>query len=129
MKKSSRVQGWESQVEGRDPSPEEVAIRKEEARDDTLALSTGVEHAVVRKVWREMRRLKPHLYVVLRSWTDLLPLRDEPTQYSSRVYRGFYAELARKLGVTENAVKHRLQSGIRWFAGRIRCHAGEETAS
>lgn len=102
-------------------------MRNEESREEALPLCRNVELAVVGKVWREMRRNKPHLYVVLKSWTELLPLRDEPTQYSSRVYRGFYAELARKLGVTENAVKHRLQSGVRWFAKRIRYHAGQES--
>jgi hypothetical protein len=124
-RRAVEVRGIE--VEGRSVSPEEAAIQKEECPDGTLSERTPEELRVVGRTWRELRRFKPHLYVVLKAWTDLLPLREEPTRYSSRVYRGFYAELSRKLGITENAVKYRLQSGIRWFAGRVRFHAGRGT--
>ena len=65
----------------------------------------------------KMRRRKPHLCVVLRAYTEALQLRDEKTQYTHGLYRGFYAELSRKLGVTENAIKQRLDSAIVWFGG------------
>lgn len=99
-------------------------MRSEQAELEAQVEFNANELEIVRRVWLDLRRLKPHLYVVMKTWSEMLQLRDEPTQYSSRVYRGFYAELSRKLGITENAVKYRLQSGIRWFAHRLRKTAG-----
>lgn len=73
----------------------------------------------LRRIWRLMRHNKPHLYVVLKAWVEGMQLRDERTQYSSGLYRGFYSELARRLGVSENAVKYRLKAAMQWFARRL----------
>ena len=106
----------------RELSPEEMAIRNESP--PPLVVSK-LDAQRLSRIWREMRRLRPHLYVVLRAYVDGVQLRDDKTRYSHGLYRGFYAELATKLGVTENSVKSRLKTAIRWFTGRVTVHLGE----
>ena len=112
--------GWEDTLPSREPSPEERAIKKEEELSSTPSVSlSSQEEKIIEKTWRDMRRLRPELYVVFKAWVKLFKLRDENTQYSHGVYRGFYAEMSQKLAVTAPAVSHRLKKGMKWFAERL----------
>jgi hypothetical protein len=113
---------WEDRLVSREPSPEERAIANESKGGFALE---PVEEEVLRRVWTELRRLKPHLFVVLKAFVEGLSLRDEPSRYSHGSYRGFYAEWSRRLGISENAVKARKESAVRWFARRLRVHLGK----
>ncbi len=98
----------------REPSPELRAIENE-SRPPSRPGLTIVEKDVLERVWRKMKWRKPHLYFVLRAYTDALDLRDSRTQYSHGLYRGFYTELANKLGIDQTTVRYRLRSAIKWF--------------
>lgn len=95
----------------REPSPEEGALASEESRTDSVL--DPKEAGVVRRLWLRMRLFPPHLYKVFKPWIDHLQLRDERSRYSHGVYRGWYAEQARRLRLTENAVKARLKTAQR----------------
>ncbi len=110
---------WKGEPISREPSPEERALKSEEEPSSDSALSPA-EAAIVEKIWRRMKLFRPHLYKVFKAWIDSLQLRDERSGYSHGVYRGWYAEQARRLRLTENAVKARLKTAQRWFADRIR---------
>ncbi len=99
----------------REPSPELRAIENE-SRPPSCSVLTFDEKGVLARVWMRMRRRKPHLYVVLRAYTDALDLRDSRTRYSHGLYRGFYTEQAEKLGIDQTTVRYRLRSAIKWFA-------------
>lgn len=101
----------------RERSPEEAIFHSEGGV--RASLPEGIRQEDLAKVWRLLRRTKPHLYVVLKAWVEGLRLRDDRTRYSSGLYRGFYADLSRRLGITQNAVKYRLQTAIKWFAERL----------
>ena len=102
----------------REPAPELAAIEKEKRLSTSPAL-VDVEREVLERVWRKMRWRKPHLYVVLRAYTDALELRDSRTQYSHGLYRGFYTDLAEKLGIDQTTVRYRLRSAIKWFVRNV----------
>ena len=78
-----------------EPSPEEGALASEESRTDSVLDPKEAE--VVRRIWLRMRLFRPHLYKVFKPWIDHLQLRDERSGYSHGVYRGWYAEQARRL--------------------------------
>ncbi len=105
---------WKEPV-SRESSSAKRAIEKEKRESRSLAL-LDVEKKVLERVWRKMRWRKPHLYVVLRAYTDALDLRDSRTRYSHGLYRGFYTEQAEKLGIDQTTVRYRLRSAIKWFA-------------
>ncbi len=98
----------------RERSPAARAIENEERESGSLAL-LDVEKKVLERVWRKMRWRKPHLYVVLRAYTDALGLRDSRTPYSHGLYKGFYSELSQKLGIDQTTVRYRLRAAITWF--------------
>ncbi len=102
----------------REPSPELRAIENE-SRPPSCSALTFDEKGVLASVWMRMRRRKPHLYVVLRAYTDALELRDSRTQYSHGLYRGFYTDLAEKLGIDQTTVRYRLRSAIKWFVREV----------
>ena len=108
--------GTWKEPQSREPSPEERAIQEEEG--DSL-VAPLFDDAVLDKTWRRMKRWKPHLYVVLRAYIEALELRDERSRYAHGLYRGFYAEWARRLGVTENTVRYRLKAATRWFVKHL----------
>ena len=83
-------------------------MRREEAARSADPSPPAVDAKTLGKIWRDMRRLKPHLFVVTKAWVEGGSLRDEPTQYSSGLYRGFYAEHSRKLGITDPETRARL---------------------
>lgn len=105
----------------REPSPVEAAIESEETSSVSLDLGARETKALDR-VWREMRWRKPHLYRVLKAYTEAIARRDSRTQYSHGVFRGFYSDLSKDMGVDESTVRYRLQVGIRWFAKRFKRH-------
>ena len=78
------------------------------------------EALLVEKTLRAMRHTRPDLFVVFKAWLALFSLRDEDTQYTHGVYRGFYAEMAAKLGITEPAVAYRLKRAKLWFVKRLK---------
>lgn len=86
----------------------------------SLSWVEAVDRKAIERVWCEMRRLKPHLYVVFRRWAQMCSLRDEPTQYRHGLYRGFYAEMGRQLGIDPKSVQYRLRGAQQWFARRLR---------
>ena len=124
----------------REPSPEERGEEREvppvrlvgddwevyqESRE--VAASTAlspVEEKILHKVWHRMRLFRPGLYKVFKPWSENLELRDERSRYSHGSYRGWYAEQARRLRLTENAVKARLRVAQKWFAKRIEIEFG-----
>jgi hypothetical protein len=87
-------------------------MRKEEQR-------TPLEERLVETTMREMRLTRPDLFVVFKAWIKLFALRDADTQYTHGVYRGFYAEMAQKVGITEPAIAYRLKKAKQWFARRL----------
>ena len=109
---------WKGEPISREPSPEERAQKGDEPSSD--ADLSPAEAKIIEKIWRRMKLFRPHLYKVFKPWIDSLQLRDERSGYSHGVYRGWYAEQARRLRLTENAVKARLKTAQRWFAERIR---------
>lgn len=109
--------GWQDDVPGREPPPDEWVL-EEESTAGPAPLS-GRERKVVEKTWRELRRLQPHLYAVFKSWAEHLELRESDSQYSHGLYRGFYADMALRLGITRPAVKYRLKRAQLWFARRL----------
>ena len=112
------MSGWEDSPPGRELPPGAVGSDEDGDRISPPAIDLAVAKTV-NKTWRDLRRLKPHLYVVFKAWAELFQLRDQDTQYTHGLYRGFYAEMSRKLGVTEPAVKNRLARAKLWFASRI----------
>jgi hypothetical protein len=79
---------------------------------------------ILAEIWREMHRYKRHHYELLRAWVEAaFENRDELSSYLHGVYRGFWADWSKRLGITPNGVKKRLIGGIKWFAGRIRTNA------
>jgi hypothetical protein len=110
---------WEDTIPAPDPSPEERAMQKEELEAISPDERDVLEEKIVQQTMREMRHSRPDLFVVFKAWIKLFSLRDEDTQYTHGVYRGFYAEMAGKLGITEPAVTYRLKRAKRWFAKRL----------
>ncbi len=110
---------WKREPISREPSPEERALKADEEPSSDSDLSPA-EAEIIKKIWRRMKLFRPHLYKVFKPWIDSLQLRDERSGYSHGVYRRWYAEQARRLRLTENAVKARLKTAQRWFADRIR---------
>ncbi len=109
----------ESDRKSREPSPQEEAIRKEEEQGKPAELSPE-EKDRLEKTWKNMKRFRRDLYRVFRSWVEALQLRDEGTHYSHQVYRGWYAEQAKKLRVSESSVRSKLQTAKKWFVERLR---------
>jgi hypothetical protein len=114
---------WKGEPVSREPSPEERARESEEPPDPFLSPE---EEEAVRKILRRMRIFRPRLYKVLRAWLEDLACRTEPSGYSHGAYRGWYAEQAQKLRLTENGVKKRLGAAQCWLAERIRAEIGRE---
>ena len=115
--------GWESNLEGRERPPDEIAMQQEEANDPRL---TSLEVELLETVRAEMRRLRPHLHVVFAAilehaevfgGTDL-----DDFDLRFKAYHGFIADLSRKLGISENGVRYRARSALRWFTKRARLH-------
>ncbi len=110
---------WQDAVQSREPDPEKLALEREEAEGRPARTLSADDEKVIEKTWRDMRLLRPDLYAVFREWARLFVLRDDSTTYSHGVYRGFYAEMSRRLSVTEPAVTHRLEKAKLWFARRL----------
>jgi hypothetical protein len=116
------VPAWNVEPVSREPSPEERASAEEETPVPVL---TAGERETVSRILRRMKIFRPRLYRVLAAWLASFERRDEPSGYSHRVYRGWYAEQAKKLRLSENGVKRRLKTAQRWLAERIRKEVGE----
>lgn len=102
----------------REASPEDEAIRNE-APPQRLDLSSD-EIRRVKRAWLNMQRFRPDLFAVFRAWVDATSLRDEGTRYSHGVYRGWYAEQAKRLRMPESSVRSKLDTARKWFAARLR---------
>ena len=88
-------------------------MRKEEQQGLFPEKRTPLEERLVQAAMREMRLTRPDLFVVFKAWIKLFALRDTDTQYTHGVYRGFYAEMAQRLGITEPGIAYRLKSRSR----------------
>ena len=119
----SMASSWKGERISREPSPEERARVAEEPLDPFLSPE---EEEAVRKILRRMKIFRPRLYKVLEAWLEDLARRTEPSGYSHGAYRGWYAEQAQKLRITENGVKRRLKSAQCWLARRIRAEIGRD---
>lgn len=106
--------------------PESREGAAEEVTDDEEDSCRGFTHKdleIIRKVvLRQMRRTAPHLYVVLKAWRDERALRDEPSQYQHGVGKGFYARLAKQLGLERQSVLYRLRMALRLAAELLHRH-------
>jgi hypothetical protein len=110
---------WKDAVQSREPEPEKLALAKEEVEGQPARFMSLEDEKVIEMTWRDMRRLRPDLYAVFREWARLFALRDDSTSYSHGLYRGFYAEMSKRLSVTGPAVTHRLKKAKLWFARRL----------
>ena len=108
--------GLSEESVAREPSPEDRAIRKEERQGRELETISEVnDQKALKQVLRAMRREKPHFYVVFKTWCEATVLRDEPNpRYAHGVYRGFYSDLGRRLGIKRHSVKYRLTKAAEW---------------
>ncbi len=103
----------------REPSPEETAIRRE-AKERVPELSPE-EREKIAQVWKFMKVFRRDLYGVFRPWWDALELREgDSTSYSHGVYRGWYAEQAKRLRMSESSVRCKLETAKKWFGDRLR---------
>ena len=117
---------WTGEPISREPSPEERAMEVEDQEQAPSPVLSPAETEIIGKIWRRMKLFRPNLYKVFKPWIDSVQLRDERSGYSHGIYRGWYAEHARRLRLTENAVKARLKTAQRWFAKRIRKELGKK---
>ena len=99
-----------------DPSPEEPDVPRQGLGD---RIADPRQERIVQKTLRDMRRRRPDLFAVFKAWLELFALRDSDTQYTHGVYRGFYAEMAGKLAITEPAVAYRLKRAKLWFVKQL----------
>jgi len=105
----------------REPSPEDRAGAGEEPPPSILSPE---EQLAVQRMLLRMRLFRPHLYKVLKAWIESLEHRAEPSGYSHGAYRGWYADQAKRLRLSENGVKRRLRAAQRWLAKRTRKELG-----
>ncbi len=125
------MSGWEDSIPAPDPSPSERAIEREEhARQPLLHVLSEGDRDLLRKVRSEMRRMKPHFYVVFNAllehgdvFASVGP--DGGVELEHDVFRGFYTDLSVKLGITPNAVKYRAAVSLKWFVKRARFHIAD----
>lgn len=104
----------------REPSPDEVAIRKE-ANELPIPELSPEEREKIAQVWKFMKIFRRDLYGIFRPWWDALELREgDSTSYSHGVYRGWYAEHAKRLRMSESSVRCKLDTAKKWFADRLR---------
>ncbi len=125
---------WEDFLDSGAPSPFDEASDAEENEakrkkgQDPWGFSEK-DRALIRRVEREMRHEKPHYYVVFKSFLErgrLTEVKTDDGEWKFKVEWGFYADLSRKLGIRDNAVKKRLTGSLGWYADRLRLHRRNE---
>ena len=77
----------------------------------------------LKRVLGAMRKEEPYLFVVFKEWCRARELRDERNpRYKHGVYRGFYVEQSKRLGIRPNTVQHRLERAHIWAARWLERH-------
>src|SRR5687768_14249200 len=111
--------------ESRETAAEDVIDDEE----DSCLGFTDEDLELIRKVvLRQMRRTAPHLYVVLKAWRDERALRDEPSKYRHGVGKGFYARLAKQLGLQPHSVIYRFRAAMKLAAELLQRHGQSQKA-
>ncbi len=105
----------------REQLPDDRAIEKEERKRSAQEIEFLKDQ--LKRVLRAMRKEEPYLFVVFKEWCKARELRDEQNpQYKHGVYRGFYAEQSKRLGIRPNTVQHRLEKAHIWAARWLERH-------
>ena len=87
---------------------------------------TECDLKALRLAKRDLRILKPHYWAVFKSFLEHGEVGWVQGQPIPTAYHGFYVDMGRRLGVSPNTVKYRLQRSVQWFIKRVRYHADQE---